>query len=172
MLAPEDEARFCIRCGTALTRRIYAGQERPLCPACGWVFFPDPKVAVAVVVLDDQGRVLLVRRRWPPQAGRWTLPAGFMNAGEDPAQAAVRECWEETGLRVQVTEPPTVLSVHDQPGAADVLIVYPAHVLGGHLQAADDVDRAAFFAPDALPPLAFASTARILARYLSPQDIL
>jgi len=55
-------------------------------------------VAVAVLIERD-GKVLLVRRANTPQKGMWTLPAGFVDAGEDPAQAAERECLEETGLK-------------------------------------------------------------------------
>lgn len=157
----EADARYCLRCGTALERRLKGGRPRPVCPACGWAFFPDPKVAVAALI-EQQGRVLLVRRVHPPERGRWTLPAGFVDAGEDPAQAVVRECREETGLRVQVDALLDVLAVREHPAGADILIVYRAHVLDGRLAPGDDADRAAFFPLDALPPLAFASTRRIL----------
>jgi len=125
------------------------------------VFFPDPKVAVAALIEQDD-RVLLVRRVHPPEKGRWTLPAGFVDAGEDPAQAVVRECREETGLRVQVDGLLDVIAVREHPDGADILIVYRAHALGGELVAGDDADRAAFFPLDELPPLAFTSTRRIL----------
>ena len=45
----------------------------------------------------------LARRAGEPFRGMWTLPAGFINGGEDPAEAATRECLEETGLNVRVT---------------------------------------------------------------------
>ena len=57
-----------------------------------------PKVAAGVVLIDAD-RVLLVRRVNEPYRGRWTLPAGFVDAGEDPRRAAERECLEETGLQ-------------------------------------------------------------------------
>ena len=56
------------------------GRERPVCPQCGWIHFADPKVAAAVLIEKD-GRVLLVRRTNEPFRGLWTLPAGFINAG-------------------------------------------------------------------------------------------
>ena len=55
------------------------------------------------VLVEDDGQVLLVRRANEPQRGLWTLPAGFVDAGEDPVLAAERECLEETGLRVKIT---------------------------------------------------------------------
>jgi ADP-ribose pyrophosphatase YjhB (NUDIX family) len=61
-----------------------------------------PTPAVGAVVLDDQGRVLLVRRGRPPGAGTWSLPGGHIEPGESPAEAAVRELLEETALRARV----------------------------------------------------------------------
>ena len=63
------------------------------------IHFFDPKVAAAVLVERD-GHVLLVRRVGEPFRGLWTLPAGFINSGDDPAEAAARERLEETGLSV------------------------------------------------------------------------
>lgn len=52
---------------------------------------------VAALIRDDAGRVLLQRRS---DDGTWSLPAGAVDPGEHPAEALVREVWEETGLRV------------------------------------------------------------------------
>ena len=165
----EDEARHCLRCGAALIRRERLGRVRPVCPDCDWIFFPDPKVAVAVMVVQG-GRVLLIQRVNEPFRGDWSLPGGFMDAGENPVQAALRECLEETGLVVQVREVLDVIGGAEHSRGADVLIVYTAEVSGGELRAGDDADQAAFFAPDELPALAFSSTRRILERFLIDQS--
>lgn len=55
---------------------------------------------VGVLAEDDAGRVLLVRDR---QDGRWTCPGGIVEPHEVPADAAVREAWEEAGVRVALT---------------------------------------------------------------------
>jgi NADH pyrophosphatase NudC (nudix superfamily) len=94
-----NDFRYCPRCATALTRETRFGKERSVCPACGWIHFADPKVAAAVLVEQD-GAVLLVRRANEPGRGLWTLPAGFVDAGEDPRTA--RDAWE-TGLVVEIT---------------------------------------------------------------------
>ncbi|MBN1964223.1 MAG: NUDIX hydrolase, partial [Anaerolineae bacterium] len=88
---------YCPRCGASLEQRMAFGQERPVCPACGYVHFYDPKVAAAVFIEQD-GRVLLIKRGVEPEKGRWALPAGFIDRGEDPRHTAVREVQEETGL--------------------------------------------------------------------------
>ncbi len=172
-----DEIRFCPRCGTAVIQAERFGRLRPVCPGCDWVYFSDPKVAVAVLVFQDshadshpqkaggpEARVLLVRRTNEPEKGRWTLPAGFVDAGEDPVRAAERECLEETGLQVRVTGLADVLAGQEHPRGAHILIVYRGEISGGELAAGDDADRAAFFSLRRLPPLAFESTRRLLAR--------
>ena len=63
---------------------------------------PRTAIAAGAVVVDAEGRVLLVRRARPPSAGTWTLPGGRVEAGETPEAAVVREVLEETGLAVRV----------------------------------------------------------------------
>ena len=134
---------------------------RPVCPQCGWIYFQDPKVAAAVLIEQD-GRVLLVRRSHEPFRGLWTLPAGFVNGGEDPAQAGARECLEETGLSVRVTHVLDVIAGREHERGADFIIVYHAEVVSGELVPADDADAAEWFTRDALPTLAFKATQKIL----------
>src|SRR5512133_3386348 len=100
-MAKDSFIKFCPRCGAEVERIETFGDVRPVCPQCHWIYFQDPKVAAAVLVERD-GCVLLVRRVNEPFRGLWTLPAGFVNGGEDPAEAAARECVEETGLEVHV----------------------------------------------------------------------
>ena len=156
-----EEVNFCLRCGNPLAQAERFGRLRPVCPACGWVYFADPKVAAAALILQA-GQVLLVRRANDPQRGKWTLPAGFVDAGEDPVEAVQRECLEETGLEVRVTALLDVLFGQEHPRGSHLLIVYRVDILGGELQPGDDVDQAAFFQPGNLPPLAFQTTYQIL----------
>ncbi len=156
-----DEVKFCPRCGSKLIRAVRFGRRRPVCPSCDWVFFADPKVAVAVLVEKDS-HILLVRRANEPQRGRWTLPAGFIDAGEDPARAAERECLEETGLSVRVNRLLDVLAGQEHPRGAHIVIFYLAEIISGELFPGDDVDRVEFFPRGDLPPLAFKTTEYVL----------
>lgn len=163
-MARDSYVNFCLRCGTKVIYAEKFDMLRPVCPQCGWIHFVDPKVAAAVLVEREDGAVLLVRRANEPFRGLWTLPAGFVNGGEDPAEAAARECLEETGLSVEVKRVLDVISGREHERGADFIIVYLARLISGELLAADDADAAEWFSRNALPPLAFRATQQILGK--------
>jgi ADP-ribose pyrophosphatase YjhB (NUDIX family) len=142
--------RFCPQCATALDQRLFEGKLRPTCSNCGYIAFADPKVA-ATVLVERAGKVLLARRAIDPGRGLWCFPGGYVDFGEDPAVAAIRECWEETGLVI------TELSLLDVTFNGRVIVItYLAHA-SADLEPipGDDADMAQWFASDSLPPLAF-----------------
>jgi len=114
------------------------------------------------VLVIQRERVLLVRRAGEPFRGLWTLPAGFVNSGEDPAEAAARECLEETGLSVRATRVFDIIAGKEHPRGADFVIVYAAEIISGEMQAEDDADAVDWFAKSNLPPLAFRATQKVL----------
>jgi ADP-ribose pyrophosphatase YjhB (NUDIX family) len=148
---------YCPRCATPLETRPVSGKERRACPACGFIHFTDPKVGVGVLVVEN-GKILLVRRVMDPERGKWSLPSGYLDQGEDPKETAVREALEETNLQVAVDG---LLDVYHNPpaqGGASIFILYRARLLGGEPRAGDDADAVGYFGLDELPELAFAST--------------
>jgi ADP-ribose pyrophosphatase YjhB (NUDIX family) len=161
------QIKFCSSCGHAVVYRHVQGAVRPVCSQCGRIHFLDPKVAVAIIIERDDA-LLMIRRKGSPERGKWSMPAGFVDAGEDVRRAAEREAFEETGLRVRVVALLDVIPKTEANEGADILIVYRAEVLGGELRAGDDADRAEFFGRDALPSdIAFASTRLVLERWLA-----
>jgi ADP-ribose pyrophosphatase YjhB (NUDIX family) len=126
------------------------------------VYF-DPKVAV-VVFIEQAEQVLLIRRGIEPSKGLWALPAGFIEQEEPPAEAAIRETYEETGLLVAVTRLLDVFPKRDN-GAANIVIAYAAQVVGGTLHAGDDAEQVGWFARDQIPELAFYPSKTLIARW-------
>ena len=152
---------FCLQCGTALEARHQEDRERPTCPACGYIHYLDPKVAVAVVLGDDGG-VLLGKRGIDPGAGLWSFPAGYVNRGEVLEEAAVREVLEELGLTIRLTGLVGVYSEHASPV---VLVVYAGEIVAGQPEPdGREVREVRRFALDALPDdLAFPHDRQVLA---------
>ncbi|MBN1201146.1 MAG: NUDIX hydrolase [Anaerolineae bacterium] len=159
---------FCRVCGHHMEDRLAFGQVRRICPDCGYVHFNDPKVA-AVVFIEQDNRVLLVRRTVDPERGKWALPAGYIDDGEDPRAAAVREVCEETGLDVEITR---LLDVQGAPAAlgASIVIIFAARVTGGTATPQDDAEAIMWYAAsDPLPELAFDSTRQMLRAWIGSQ---
>ena len=163
-MATTLQMNYCPRCAHGLEDRTAYGRVRRVCPACGFVFFREHKVAAAAVVEDD-GRLLLVRRNLSPGQGRWTIPGGFVDFDEDPRAAVVREVLEETGYRTVVVRLLDVIFGQEHERGASLLIAYLARLLDDvPIAEADkeEVSDVGFFPPDQLPPIAFRATAHAI----------
>lgn len=121
------------------------------------------------MLIEKGGRVLLVRRVNEPYRGHWTLPAGFIDSGEDPASAAERECLEETGLIARTLHVLDVIAGKEHSGGADFVIVYEGEVTGGEQSPGDDADAVEWFPYDDLPKLAFDATKKALDLHRRPE---
>ncbi|MCK4550055.1 MAG: NUDIX hydrolase [Candidatus Krumholzibacteria bacterium] len=158
--------RYCPHCGTVLDKREEGGKLRMRCGECGFIQYLNPAPAAGILVRDDKGRVLLVRRKFEPFAGLWTMPAGFIEYGEEVSETAVRELEEETGLIIEIETIHTVESCRDDPRGDTVLVMYEGHVRGGKLEAGDDAGEVGFFPLDGLPEIAFACQRRVMERLI------
>lgn len=164
-----NNPQFCPRCGTALVQRVAAERMRPVCPACGFIFYLNPIVAAGTLVEMD-GRVALVQRGVEPGLNRWGLPAGYVEADETAEEAAVRETLEETHLEVEIEGLLDAFS-YGQQQERGVLLVYAARALGGHLEAGDDAVAAGWFGPDELPDIAFRTHREALHKWRQARSV-
>lgn len=120
---------------------------------------------VSAVVLDEQGRILLGRRS---DTGRWAVPSGILEPGEQPAPAILREVWEETGVHAEVDVLASVFTGEqvDYPNgdrAQYLDLTFRCRQVGGVAVVGDDESlEVGWFAPEALPePLTESSRHRI-----------
>jgi ADP-ribose pyrophosphatase YjhB (NUDIX family) len=145
-----SEVRFCARCGGPMAERTMDDRIRPVCDRCGYVAYRNPAPAAGVVLVEHD-EVLLVRRKFDPRRGMWTLPAGFVEYDEHVTACAVRETREETGLEVDLIRLFGVYMAMDDPRARVVLVLYLGRRVGGDVRPGDDADEARFFPLDRTP---------------------
>ena len=149
--------KYCHYCGSGLVEKFCEGALRLFCEHCNEPIYENPLPAACLVVVDSQDRVLLVKRSVEPKKGSWCLPGGFMELGETPEQAALRELKEETGLSGRIE---MLLGVYANPSTSyhSVLMVgYLVKSYTGTLIAGDDAMDIACFHYDQLPEIAFES---------------
>jgi len=170
VLAPHT-IRFCPLCAGDLRVAPVPPdhREQSVCSRCGFVFYLNPKL-VAGTIPEQDGRVLLTRRSINPGRGLWTFPGGFVDFGETVTDAAVRETFEETGLRVDLTG---LHNVYTYPGAP-VIIVYRARVVDGTITTCEENDCVEWRAPSDIPwaDLAFPSTREALREWVAAHGLM
>lgn len=163
--------RFCPQCGSdRMERRQPPGDthERLMCDGCGYIHYENPKV-IAGCIIERDGRYLLCQRAIPPRPGTWTLPAGFMESGETTEQAALREVWEESGVRAEILSPYSIFSV---PKISEVYIIFRAQVLEiADAYGPETLDRR-FFLPEEIPweQIYYPAIRQILERYIEERQ--
>ncbi len=161
--ADPGQPSFCARCGGPLQDEPRGGRERPVCPACGWVYYARNALGAAVAIESPQG-ILLVERAHEPYRGQWMLPAGYVEYGEFAEESAVREAEEQTGYRVMLTGLWGLYFGTDDPRNVSHLAVYGARIVGGEPSAGDDAIALGFFPRGGLPAqIAFVGHRRALA---------
>ena len=158
---------YCVQCGSSMVERIPPGDDRPrqVCPACGYIYYLNPKMVVGTLPVVD-GKVLLLRRGIEPRYGTWTYPGGFLEMGESTEEGARRESMEELGIEVGHLR---LHGVYSRPAYGVVTIVYLADLLGGDPRPSHEALEARFFGPNEIPwdDLAFPTTVSALRDWVS-----
>lgn len=161
---------YCPYCARELQPFSDGERLRLRCPGCGWVYYRNPTVGVACVLLrqpDSQGEsleILLGKRR----DGGWCIPCGHVEWDESIEEAARREFLEETGLQIRLNGLLAVHSNFHNPGQQTVGVWYRCEVIAGELQPGGDLLEVAFY-PLGKPPLLKFPTDRLVLQQLEDE---
>ena len=130
------------------------------------VLFPRFPVGAIAIVRDEAGRVLLVRQTYHREGALWGVPGGWLGPGETPREAAARETFEETGVRVI---PSRVLSVGSGP-YGEISLAYECRIVGeADFRPSDETDQIGYFALSDLPEMS-TDTRRMLEQAIAAQS--
>jgi len=142
-------------------------KPRSHCSSCGFTYYRNPSPAVSILVIENN-RVLLGKRVGDPGKDKWALPSGYIEFEDDFLTAAVREVKEETGLDVEIISILNVQSAFLPPDYHFLGIYLFGHVMGGTLNAGDDLEEVHWFpASGPLPEMAFQPDADLIQAYLT-----
>jgi ADP-ribose pyrophosphatase YjhB (NUDIX family) len=160
---------YCPLCRAELSLADRGGQFRPTCPGCGFVHYRNPLPGV-VVVIENEGNVLLGKRSGGFGAGKWGLPQGYIEFDESFLTAAIRETRDETGLDVEIRSILNVVSNFLTPSLHTLAIIVLAGIRGGEPHPGDDLEALAWVPlAGPLPEMAFEADTRIIERVRETQ---
>jgi 8-oxo-dGTP diphosphatase len=159
--------RHCPVCGDEFEKKRVKEHEPPrlVCKneACKFVFYLDPKL-VACVIIEQDDKIILLKRAQAPERGKWVMPGGYVDRGEKVEEAAIRETKEECRIDIGLKR---LFGVYSYPGYLEVVIVFLAEYLSGTLAVGDETTDIKLIGIEEIPwdELAFESTRDALKDY-------
>jgi ADP-ribose pyrophosphatase YjhB (NUDIX family) len=142
--------------------------ERDICEHCGYVAYQNPKIVVGSVVRDSD-RILMCRRAIAPRIGFWTIPAGYLEMHETPAEGARREAREEADADLALDG---LLAVYTVPRLSQVQLIFRATLATPHFAAGIESQEVELFSWEDIPwnELAFPTVGWMLNHERQVQD--
>lgn len=121
-------------------------RNRNQCTHCGFIDYVNPRIVAGALAVQD-GKILLCRRAIEPRKGFWTLPAGYMEQGEDVEGGARREAREEAHAEIEIDG---VLGIYSVPRISQVQILFRARLMNTP-KAGPESEEVALFDWDDIP---------------------
>jgi len=157
---------FCNFCGKELMVDVLEGRERLVCVHCKEIHYENPLPVAAVVMVNREREILLVKRARDPSKNMWCFPIGFAEMGESIEDAALRELKEEAGVEGKIVQLVDVRSETNAFYGELLVVTFEVEKAGGLEQAGDDALDCRYFPIMNLPKLAFASQERVVQKFI------
>ena len=156
---------YCTHCGEPLLLEVPAGDDRPrhCCQACGLIHYLNPKMVVGCIP-QWNNQILLCLRAIEPRAGRWTLPAGFLENNETVTEGAQREVMEETRAVVYDLQP---YGLYNIPHISQIYFFFLSELKNKDFEPTHESREVRLFQEEDIPwdQLAFPVVEKTLRRY-------
>ncbi|MFH1866874.1 MAG: NUDIX hydrolase [Patescibacteria group bacterium] len=148
----EKEYNFCPTCTTKLVRKKIDRRKLLSCPKCDFIFWNNPKPVVSAIVNDDI-KILLIKRAQKPLKNYWCLPGGYVDYVEEPEEALIREVEEEANLKIKIKKLIGVYQIDNDPRGINLDIIYSTSVKSSKIKLNKESSKFKYFSPNRLPKL-------------------
>jgi len=156
--------KFCPHCGGKLSLEETLSLSRPQCVDCKRIFYQNPAVGVAAIIIN--GKKILLGRRNASFRGMWCIPCGYVEYYEDAREALIREIKEETNLDIKLGKVFDIHSNFHNPAQHTVGIWFLVEEYRGSIAPGDDIEVLDFFTTSEIKDqsivLAFPTDVRVL----------
>lgn len=169
---PYSQWQFCPVCGHPLSHPSVEGNPQVTCSSCDFISYDAPWPGTVVLLENERGEVLLLRRAIAPHVGEWDTPGGFLNADETLEEGAGREVLEETGLVARdlrvIAGFPSRYGPEGHPTLGAVLV---GRVEGEPVLQDGENSEWAWFSANNLPPTPFQDVRTALRRWAEARGV-
>ena len=157
---------FCCKCAAKCETVLISGQNREVCPDCGYIYYRNPSPAVSVIIADGKRIILGKRSNTSVYSGKWCLPCGYVEYGESFYDAVLRETKEEVGIDIEPQKIINVVSNELSHNINSLVIVVLSKPLTFDIIAGDDISEVKWFdISQPLPELAFDADKYIIGKF-------
>lgn len=165
---PINFYKFCPKCAGELKQEK---ENLLVCSDCKFQFYINALPCNGVIIENEKGEILLVKRKFDPQKGKWDYPGGFIDGGESLEHSVKREVKEELNVEVEMLK---LVGVYEDIYKyqnilnPSLCIVVSVKITSGELKVSDDVKEYKFFPPEEIlgMDLAFKNIRKGLLDYL------
>lgn len=154
--------KFCPLCKGTLEKKKVDNRKRLVCSKCGWIYYGNPLPVAVCAAKNREGKILIARRNLKPGKNKWALPGGFIESGEEPEVACLRELEEETELKGKIKKLIAVCLQKTSYYGYLVIIGYEVSVSNSNISLNNELKEAKFFSKKDLPVIPFSSHRRII----------